>query len=272
MPPYLENDRQLMITADDCGLSEGINHAAYNLHHDGLLTTATLMMNFPATQHAVDMLRDTPTLHGGVHLNLTDGYPLTQSHPDVGLLQADGRFHGRTMLFTRAMFPTTEWLNAVEDEAVAQIRRFVQMTGKHPSHITTHMHFHIIPSLRRLVLRLGKQYRVGWVRAFHTSSTLIPYNFLLQQPAELFHPDNLKITPDYIASVQAWMLQPPSSLAQTLGGINGLIELVVHPDSADDPTYPDEMSHRPAERAKERDYLLALADHLPHNMTIGDPS
>jgi predicted glycoside hydrolase/deacetylase ChbG (UPF0249 family) len=260
-------NRQLIITADDCGLSEGINNAARDLHLAGIVTTATIMMNFSATEHAVQMLHDTPTLRAGVHLNLTDGYPLSNVSGGVGLTLSDGHFQPRTLLFPRAMFPAAGWLEAVEAEMVAQIEAFIALVGHKPEHLTTHMHFHVVPALRKLVLDLAKRYDVPWVRVFQTSSTVIPYNFWVQEPEQLFHPDNLRMTPDYLTSVQAWLQQEPVRLIDTLRRLNGVTELVVHPDTADDPTYPAEMNHKPAVRKKEMDYVLQLAELLDSDQT-----
>ncbi len=269
------NHRQLIITADDCGLSEGINQAAYDLYQRGLLTTATMMMNFSAIDHALRLFRQAPRLNLGVHLNLTDGYPLTDIPPQAGLTQADGRFQPRTVLFTRSVFPSDIWLQAAEAEMNAQVESFIQHMGYPPQHLTTHMHFHILPALRYIVLDLADHYAIQWVRAFETTSTVIPYNFFVQQPAELFRPDNLKITPDYIASVQAWMNFQPDQLVKTMMGLNGLIELVVHPSLDEDTTYPAEMAYKPLARAKEMAFLLQLAEAMqPHTSAfeIRDPS
>lgn len=264
---------QLIITADDCGLSEGINNAARALHIEGLLTTATVMMNFSATAHAFEMLANTPTLCAGVHLNLTDGAPLSTVDATCGLVQSDGYFQGRAGFFRRMLFPSTALLAAAETEMRAQIEGFIRAWGRPPLHLTTHMHFHILPPLQQIIFRLAAEYRVEWVRAFQPSSTLIPYNFLLQEPSELFHPDNLKLTPDYIASVQAWMSQDPVHLYNTLGELKGLTELVLHPATPNDPTYPAHMKHPPAERAREQDYLLRLATHLQRGkIHIADPA
>jgi predicted glycoside hydrolase/deacetylase ChbG (UPF0249 family) len=270
-----ELNRQLIITADDCGLSEGINAATCDLHRMGLVTTATVMMNFASAPHALESFTVFPSLNVGVHLNLTDGYPLTDIDPATGLTHNDGRFQSRTSLFPRAMFPTDAWLSAATFEMQAQIESFIAQTGYRPDHLTTHMHFHILPSLREAIFGLADQYGIEWVRAFHTNSTVIPFNFLVQEPAELFRPDNLKITPDYIASIQAWLNQEPERLVETIMGLNGLIEIVVHPDSLEDATYPNHMNHKPEARAREMDYLLRLGDALqPYigNFQIADPA
>jgi chitin disaccharide deacetylase len=265
---------QLIITADDCGLSEGINNTIHDLHLAGVVTTATVMMNFPAAGHAAEMLAKTPTLRAGVHLNLTDGYPLTENATET-LSMANGRFQPRTLLFPRSVFPTDGWLEAAEAEMVAQIEAFIGLTGRNPEHLTTHMHFHIMPSLRKLVMSLAERYGVTWVRVFQTSSTVIPYNFWVQAPDELFHPDNLRMTPDYLTTIQAWLQQEPAQLVDTLRQLQGITEIVVHPDIPNDPTYPDDMSHKPHARAKELDYILRVADLIEQDrlgFRIADPA
>ena len=239
------------------------------------MTTATVLMNFEATDHAMNMLADAPTLKAGVHLNLTNGYPLTDVPDGSGLTLSDGRFQPRTLLFPRALFPSEEWRYAARQEMVAQIESFIAQYGKPPDHLTTHMHFHILPSLREMVLELAQDYGVPWVRVYQTSSTVVPYNFWVQQPDQLFHPDNDNMTPDYLTSVQAWLSQQPAQFVDTLRGLSGVTEIVVHPDTIDDPTYPAEMSHLPEARAAELDYIQRVADILHDDETdfvIADPA
>ncbi len=262
---------QFIITCDDCGLSEGINDAAIQLHEASILTTATVMTNFDAAAHAMRAFRYYPDLCVGVHLNLTDGHPLTNA---PGLTMADGRFQPRTMLFTRAVFNSAAYLAAIEDEMAAQIEAFLSW-GVQPTHLTTHMHFHIMPALRDIVFRLAERYNVPWVRAFKPASTVIPYNFLMQKPADVFSPDSLSITPDYVTSLQAWLNQPPQQLADTLLSLHGLTEIVVHADSYDDATYPADMNHSPAERYREMTYIQDLHRALSQGgepFRIGDPA
>ena len=71
------------------------------------------------------------------------------------------------------------------------------------------------------------------------------------------------------------MPQEPVRLVETLMGLNGLIEIVVHPDRPDDATYPGDWSHKPDARAREMDYVLRLVDALntfDDNFTISDPA
>ena len=60
--------RKLIVTCDDCGMSEGINNATFELFEKGIITSATIATNFPATQHALDLLSGHKSLDIGVHL------------------------------------------------------------------------------------------------------------------------------------------------------------------------------------------------------------
>jgi len=48
--------QRLIVTADDCGLSEGINQATYDLHKRGYISAASVMTNFPGYRRALERL------------------------------------------------------------------------------------------------------------------------------------------------------------------------------------------------------------------------
>src|SRR5688572_27024564 len=62
--------RRLVVNADDFGRSSAINAAVFQAHREGILTTASLMVNEPGTEEAVDMARREPRLGVGLHLTL----------------------------------------------------------------------------------------------------------------------------------------------------------------------------------------------------------
>lgn len=268
--------KQLILTADDFGLSRGINETTLELHRRGAITTASLMLNFPETEHAAQLLRENPTLQGGVHLNATEGLPITDpAHKlPVGLRDYRGKFHHRAVFFARGLLPNDEWLQELETEFVAQIEDYTRLVGKPPGHITTHMHFHMMPALRDIVLRLAESYEVAWVRAFEPESAIVPFNFLLKQASTLFHGDDRKITPDYIAAVLSWQNLEPFRLVNTLRDLDGICELVVHPDREDDEMPPGVLKG-PKSRAEEAAWLLRFLEALePHRdeFLIADPA
>jgi len=132
--------KRLIVTSDDCGLSRGINLATVELYEKGLVTGASVMTNFPATQHALDLFSRHPTLEVGVHLNLTDGFPLTQVRAASSLTRADRRFRSPLALFVNALVARPSFREQAGNELTAQINVVFQ-AGVQPQHLTTHIHF-----------------------------------------------------------------------------------------------------------------------------------
>lgn len=247
-------NKQLTVTCDDCGLSEGINSATADLHERGIATAASIITNFPAAQHAFDLFARYPTLELGVHLNLSDGYPLTEIKRLSPLTWNDGRFQPKGILHLRAFFPGASFLELAEAELRAQIEVFVQ-AGLRPKHLTTHHHFHSISSLRGIVLRLADEYGVSWVRAHRVGAGVVPQNpFYTTGRRE----SNGVAIPDHLIGVKWWLGYDPERLLAVLKTLEGTVELVVHPCTPEDRSFPDGVSYLPRERFQERCYLENL--------------
>ncbi len=54
--------RRLVVNADDFGRSRSINAAVIRAHKEGILTSASLMVNEPAFGEAVELAKGNPTL------------------------------------------------------------------------------------------------------------------------------------------------------------------------------------------------------------------
>ena len=111
----------IVVNADDLGLSSEVNRAIAQALAGGWISSASLLTNFPAFAEAVEIAR-TPEWRGrvGIHLNLSEGPPLTDGIRRCPRIVVDGAL---------AMHPTARLrLDAVETAAVreeleAQIRR-----------------------------------------------------------------------------------------------------------------------------------------------------
>ena len=136
--------KRLIVNADDLGLSCGISDAIFQCHAKGIVTSASLMVNQPATAHAVERLRDYPALDVGIHLNLCQGRPVLAPEKVPTLVGTDGRFlppreMGRRLV--RWKISSRE----IEAEFCAQIDRMISH-GLTPSHADSHHRFHIYPA------------------------------------------------------------------------------------------------------------------------------
>jgi len=155
---------QLIVNADDFGLTAGVNRAIIELHAAEVLTSATLMAQAPATEQAVEMARAMPTLGVGCHVVLVDGAPVleptalrTLVHHETGSLYPTlGSFLKR--LLTGRIRP-----KEIETEAAAQIA-LLQSYGLRLTHVDTHKHTHMFPSVLRPLLRAARAAGIHSVR------------------------------------------------------------------------------------------------------------
>jgi len=81
---------ELVITADDLGISDERNLGIIDAMLNGCVTSTSAMVNGPASIAAFRLLRH----HGlenkcGLHLNLTEGPPLYQLAPSSSLLRSN---------------------------------------------------------------------------------------------------------------------------------------------------------------------------------------
>lgn len=144
---------KVLFNADDFGLTTGINDGIIASHLNGLVDSATLMMNGLAVEHAVSTAKKTPSLKVGIHLVLTWGKPLSKDIPD--LMNEEGFFKYRNT-YAQSERPNIE---QVELEWKTQIEAFLK-TGLELHHIDSHHHIHGWEPLKDVVMKLANEYRV----------------------------------------------------------------------------------------------------------------
>ncbi len=157
-------DRILIVNGDDLGLSLEVNEGIERAHREGVLTSASLMVNGPAFEDAVERARRLPRLGVGLHLALVETPPTLPASEWNGALEPDGRFPfnparaGLRYWFRRGLRDT------VAREVRAQLERF-RSTGLPCTHIDGHMNLQVHPVVREAVLAAAKETGVRWVRA-----------------------------------------------------------------------------------------------------------
>jgi predicted glycoside hydrolase/deacetylase ChbG (UPF0249 family) len=162
---------RLIVNADDFGLTSGVNRAILELHHAGVLTSATLMARAATTDEAIENAKATPSLSVGCHVVLVDGEPVLSGVRDVPNI-ADpvyGRFEPTLGKFLNTIYGSWGASNSekvgyqIEIEARAQIQS-LQSRGVHLTHIDTHKHTHMFPRVLRPVLRAARSCGIRAVR------------------------------------------------------------------------------------------------------------
>lgn len=206
-PRVHSSNKRLIVNADDLGLSHGITDAILQCHANGIVTSASFMVNQSASLYAVDRLQEYPNLDVGIHLNLCQGSPVLPPSEVPSLVGSDGQFL-RPSEMGRRLVRWKVSSSEIEAEFGAQIDRMLAH-GLRPSHADSHHRFHIYPAaagaFRRALQSRGIQRarsakKSTWpptrLAAAHSGSflrrvTVNTYNNLLQHT--VFH--GLK-TPD----------------------------------------------------------------------------
>lgn len=144
----MPEERFLIVNADDFGQTPGINAGIVRAHEDGIVTSASLMVRWPAAGEAAAYARSHPEISVGLHLDLGE-WTYAEDHWSP-LYQV----------------VPTEDEEAVAEEAHRQVRLFKELTGMDPTHLDSHQHVHRSDPVRSVLLELGRTLEVP-VRHFH---------------------------------------------------------------------------------------------------------
>jgi hopanoid biosynthesis associated protein HpnK len=173
--------RQLIVNADDLGLTAGVNRAIGEAHANGVVTSATLMASGPAFDGAVALAHSASRLAVGCHVLLVDGKPVSEPESITTLIATraaePGHLHARlSSVAARAVlggFDDDELLG----EIVAQVKK-LQSAGIQVTHLDTHKHTHIFPKILKALVRAARICGVPAIRnPFVPSAVLVARRF-----------------------------------------------------------------------------------------------
>ncbi len=151
---------QVIINADDFGLSRDNNAVIVRAFRHGLISSATLMANMPAFAEACALIQR-EGLHGrvGLHVNLSYGRPLSPALAAQPLFcNADGEFAPR--LPRHRLWLSRALREAIDQELQAQWQRCLEH-GVRPSHLDSHQHMHNIWPIGEQLARFAARQQIA---------------------------------------------------------------------------------------------------------------
>jgi predicted glycoside hydrolase/deacetylase ChbG (UPF0249 family) len=122
--------KYLIVNGDDFGASRGINRGIMEAHQRGILTSASLLVNRPASNEAAALSRTAPELSVGLHVDL-------ERHRDAPAAASPGRLRA---------------------ELREQFARFQALMGRAPTHLDSHHNVHRAPDALPHFLELARTY------------------------------------------------------------------------------------------------------------------
>jgi hopanoid biosynthesis associated protein HpnK len=155
--------RKVIFSADDFGLSEGVNEAVERAHRDGILTHTSLMVAAPAAADAVRRAKNLPGLKVGLHLVVIEGPAVLPPAAIPDLVDRAGRFPSDQLRLGISYF----FRPGVRQQLAAEIRAQFQAyadTGLELDHANAHKHMHLHPTVGAMLLSIGREFGLPTIR------------------------------------------------------------------------------------------------------------
>jgi predicted glycoside hydrolase/deacetylase ChbG (UPF0249 family) len=132
----------LVVNADDLGLSPGVNRGIFEAHERGIVTSASLMVRWPAAEEAAAYARPHPRLGVGLHLDFSEW--AIRDDQWVRLYQVCDLDNPL----------------AVRREVERQIEHFLHLMDRPPTHVDSHQHVHQDVRVRAIVEQIARRLEV----------------------------------------------------------------------------------------------------------------
>jgi predicted glycoside hydrolase/deacetylase ChbG (UPF0249 family) len=128
--------RWLIVNADDFGRSEEINRGIAKAFEEGIVTSASLMVRWPAVAEAPAYAREHQALSVGLHFDLSEWC------------------HRNGWRLVYRVVPD-ELEETIEQELEWQLDEFLRLLGHPPTHLDSHQHVYLQESTRSALTAAG---------------------------------------------------------------------------------------------------------------------
>lgn len=224
---------EMLIRADDMGMSHGQNEAFRELIASGLPVSVSVMWACPWWKHAVDILRthDNPNVSVGVHLTLNSEWREYRWGPILGasavpsLVDADGYFFPSRS----ALFGNNPRMEEIEAELRAQIQRAVD-SGIRIDYVDYHMGAAVqTAETRAIVEKLAAEFGLAISRWFGENSNSDTYSAALGTKTQALLARVQQLPSDTV-NLQVFHIAPERSDMNAMVDLNtfGLPEMARH--------------------------------------------
>lgn len=155
--------RRLIVNADDFGLSPSVNEAVIRAHREGILTTASLMVNEPGFAEAVKLAKENPQLGVGLHLTFLMGHAALPPEQIPGLVNTRGEFSDSPVGAGMGYFFKRSLRGQLRAEIHAQFEKF-HASGLTLDHVNGHLHLHLHPTIFKILMEDADKLRITHLR------------------------------------------------------------------------------------------------------------
>ena len=131
--------RHLIVNADDFGRSPGVNQGIIEAYQGGIVTSASMMVRWPAATEAAAYGRAHPALSLGLHFDL--GEWAYQRGSWVSVYEV----------------ASTDDVTTVAEETARQLAVFRRLMGRDPTHLDSHQHVHRQEPVHSVLVEIARK-------------------------------------------------------------------------------------------------------------------
>ena len=131
--------KKLIVNADDFGQSIGINNGIIQAYEQGIVTSTSLMVRYPAAIDAARYANNHHSLDVGIHIDLGEW------------IYREGNWDP---LYEVTSLDDT---SAVKDEIKRQLEIFYRIMDRQPTHIDSHQHVHQRAPVRPVFIEIARE-------------------------------------------------------------------------------------------------------------------
>src|ERR1051325_6637824 len=160
-PPY--SGRPLIVHSHAFRRSRSINEAVIRAHREGILTTASVMVNEPDCAEAVALAKENPKLGVGLHLSLICGRSALPPSKIPALANRRGEFGCNPVAVGMKYHFNLGLREQLRAEIHEQFARF-RATSLPLDHVNGHLHLHLHPTVFGILMQDADQLGIRHLR------------------------------------------------------------------------------------------------------------
>lgn len=242
--------KKIIVTADDYGMSRGVNDAIDAGIEAGLITSTNVMTNMEYYNEASKLKKTGVSV--GLHWNISAGKPISDAKDIPSLVDRQGKF------FSYAEFRSRYRNKQISDEdlkkeLIAQYRRFTDVCGEPDywnTHQNTHVDFRIFKLFTDIAAELGIFKMRSHKRIYIPSSngkSSMSVKWIIAEPIKRFVLNNwvnysekkgMKLPFGVVLALNKEDLKnPPYCFSHMKITNNQVAEYVIHPSTVLDSEY-----------------------------------
>ncbi len=211
---------KVVVNADDFGLIQSYTDAIIQAFEENCITSTTACANGDDIVRAVQIAKEKGLIDKiGVHINFTEGTPLTKEITDDPFFCEDGVYHSHV---NRLKKLTKAQKQAVYNETVAQIER-LRALGVPIRHADSHHHIHTAIFFAKTIKKAISDCGIEKIRLHRNAGNIPLYKKIVKNAYNKKLKKQGFLTADYFGGMGDYFLKKETFE-------KGVCEIMVHPD------------------------------------------